>query len=109
MVGRIEGQGDVTRLGELLGIQARDLLLHAAVGVGDHRGRISLPGIVASRRVHVGHRREIAVRVLNGVDVDPPFDVLGQRAFVDEAERVAVERYEIALGICSIGHGRSFP
>ncbi len=102
LVGRVESERDITVLGQLLGVVARHLVLHAAVGMRHHYCRIAPVRIVASRGVDVGHREEVAVGVLDGVDVNLALDVLGNGAAVDESEGVARHGNELALRECPV-------
>ena len=67
----VEGDGDITLLGKLLGIKTRDLLLHAPVGVGHHDDGVFLLGVVTGRCVDIGHHIDtgLVLGVFHRMDV----------------------------------------
>ena len=86
--GRIGRYRDVAELRQALREEARDLLLDAAVGVGDCDGGIFFRFVVARGRVDVGGDFNSVQLVADGVYVDLAGLVLRYRAFVDEAEGI---------------------
>ena len=84
----VRGDRDVTLFGEVLGIQARGLLLHPAVRVRHDDRWIFLLRIVVRRGVDVGGDIQAVELVLDRVDIDLARLVLRDRAIIDERERV---------------------
>lgn len=81
LVRGIGSNRDVTLLRQALRIQARDLLFHAAVGVGDRNGGVGFRRIKIRRSVDVrGDFKTLIVRVGHRVNIDGAFLILGECA-----------------------------
>lgn len=83
LVGGIGGDGDVALFGQVLGIEARDLFLHAAVRVRHDDGGIFPALVVTRRRIDVRGNIQPMQLVADWVDVDLARLVRGDRAAID--------------------------
>ena len=88
LIRRIGSDGDVALFGQALGIQTGNLFLHAAIGVCNDHGRVSLLGVIASRGVDVGGDVQTIELVADRMDVDLARFVGADRAIIGEGERV---------------------
>ena len=92
LIRRVEGKGDVAGLGQLLRVQARDLLLDAAVRVrNDYSGVFFVVGLVIpGGDVDVRHELEAVEHIAYGYDVDLARHVFSYGSRVDQAEGVII-------------------
>lgn len=73
--GRISSNGHITGFGQLLGIQAGDLFLDAAIGMGDNDSGIGFRRVIILRRVDVGRNRPAIEVIVDRVDIDLSFSL----------------------------------
>ena len=103
LVRGIGGDRDVALFGHVLGIQACDLSLHTAIGVGHDDRWIFLLRIEVRRGVDVGDDVQAIELVLHRVDVDFAWFVLRDRTGIDKRERILLV---VSCG-CSGGFGHA--
>jgi hypothetical protein len=94
LIGRIHRHGDKAPPGQMLGIKARRLLLHAAVGVGNDNGCMAARRIIRRRRVDIGDDIDPAHLIGHRVDIDLAGLIACQCPVIDQREGVGaiVER-----------------
>ena len=88
LIGRVHRDRDDPLFGEMLGIKAGGLFLHAAIGMRDDDRGVCLRRVVVRRGIDVGDDIEPMQLVCDRVDVDLARLVLRQRAVIDEGERI---------------------
>ncbi|MNI14953.1 hypothetical protein D3C73_682360 [compost metagenome] len=84
LIRRIRRDRDVALIGQALGIQAGDLLLHPAIGMRHDDGRVLLRRVIMGRGVDVGGDVQAVESVGDRMDVDLAWFVLHQRACVGQ-------------------------